>query len=450
MNNSTPDLPDRARVYATEAHQRINHSRKYNNEPYDVHLSAVAKLVASVTDDAEMIAAGWLHDTVEDTQATLEDIEEVFGQPVAELVEELTDVSKPGDGNRVLRKAIDRRHLAQASQRAKTVKLADLIDNCKDITRHDPRFARIYLAEMGSLLDVLQEGNEQLFKRAKKLHARSIGMLGIKEHADEDAWISERLSEQFTGVTAPKFRRMFMELFTAMDIAESLFSFDLDNSCSEVMKVMVKHQQDVASVRIKGAVQGYIRRQDLHSDECADILRHFTTDQVINGDSTLSDVVHVLTRHDFCFVTKLGEVVGVICRDDINKPVVRMWLFGLITLIEMRLVQVIQTQFPDDAWQSGLSADRLEKAKAMQHERQRRNQHCSLIDCLQLSDKGRIIIEHQDLRESFGLDSKASAKRIVKSVESLRNNLAHAQDIVTHDWAQIARLAQRMEEFSQD
>jgi hypothetical protein len=450
MNNPTPDLPDRARVYATEAHQRINHRRKYNNEPYDVHLSAVAKLVASVTDDAEMIAAAWLHDTVEDTQATLEDIEEAFGQPVAELVEELTDVSKPGDGNRALRKAIDCRHLAQASQRAKTVKLADLIDNCKDITRHDRRFARIYLAEMSSLMQVLQEGNEQLFKRAKKLHEKSTGMLGIKEHAGEDTWTSDRLSEQFTGVAAPKFRRMFMELFTAMDIAESLFSFDLNNSCSEVKKVMTKHQQDVASIRIKGTVQGYIRQQDLHSGECADVLRHFTTDQVINGDSTLSDVVHVLTRHDFCFVTKLEDVVGVICRDDINKPVVRMWLFGLITLIEMRLVQVIQKQFPNEAWQSSLSADRLEKAKAIQLERQRRNQHCSLIDCLQLSDKGRIIIEHPDLRESFGLDSKASAKRIVKSVESLRNNLAHAQDIVTHDWAQIARLAQRMEEFSQN
>ncbi|MDX2458221.1 MAG: HD domain-containing protein, partial [Gammaproteobacteria bacterium] len=120
-NRSEPmnDLVDSARIYATEAHQRINHRRKYNNEPYHVHLSAVAKLVASVTDDTEMVAAAWLHDTVEDTQATLEDIEAEFGVPVAELVEELTDVSKPGDGNRVRRKQIDLRHLAQASVRAK-------------------------------------------------------------------------------------------------------------------------------------------------------------------------------------------------------------------------------------------------------------------------------------------------------------------------------------------
>ena len=50
---------DRARVYATEAHQRINHRCKYTNEPSDVHMSVVAKLVAPVTDDEGKVAADW-------------------------------------------------------------------------------------------------------------------------------------------------------------------------------------------------------------------------------------------------------------------------------------------------------------------------------------------------------------------------------------------------------
>jgi len=441
------DLVDSARVYATEAHQRINHRRKYNNEPYHVHLSAVAKLVASVTDDAEMIAAAWLHDTVEDTQATLEDIEAAFGQPVAELVEELTDISRPGDGNRAVRKAIDRRHLAQASSRAKTVKLADLIDNCKDITRHDPRFARIYLAEMHSLLEVLQEGDAQLYRRACKLHAAGLEKLGLSP-GPEHIWSPPAEAQRFAGVAIPVFRRMFRELFSAIDIAETLFSFDMHSSCADARKVMRHHYQEVASVRSKGKVQGYIRRSDPGAAVCADVMRHFTADQVINADATLSDVIHVLTRHDYCFVTLLGEVVGVIGRNDINKPMVRMWLFGLVTLIEMRVVQIIQEFMQDDGWQACLSAERLKKARDMQAERQRRNQHCTLLDCLQLSDKGRIIVEQPRLLELFGFESKSAAKRVIKSIESLRNNLAHAQDIVTHDWAQIARLAQRVEEFS--
>ena len=443
------NLVDRARVYATEAHQRINHRRKYNNEPYHVHLSTVAKLVASVTGDEEMIAAAWLHDTVEDTQATLEDIEAAFGQPVAELVEELTDISRPGDGNRAVRKAIDRRHLAQASVRAKTVKLADLIDNCKDITRHDPRFARVYLSEMNRLLDVLQEGDERLLRRARNLHATGMAKLGLTE-LPEQAWSPPTETRHFTRVVAPRFRRMFTELFTAMDIAETLFSFDMHSSCADAERVMRHHYQDVASVRSKGRVQGYIRLSDLGEVACADRMRHFTADQVVDSDTTLSDVIHVLTRHDYCFVTLLEDVVGVIGRNDINKPIVRMWLFGLITMIEMRVVEIIQETLPDGGWQACLSTERVKKAQAMQAERQRRNQHCALLDCLQLSDKGRIIVEHPQLLELFGFDSKGAAKRIIKSTESLRNNLAHAQDIVTHDWAQIARLSRRVEELSED
>jgi hypothetical protein len=228
------NLVNRARKYATEAHQRINQRRKYNNEPYHVHLHAVAKLVESVSDDAEMIAAAWLHDTVEDTQATLDDIEAEFGITVAELVEELTDVSRPGDGNRAVRKAIDRRHLAQASSRAKTVKLADLIDNCKDIIRHDPGFAQVYLSEMDDLLDVLQGGNAELYRCAEKVHARSLEKLGLPDLSKIHAMSPESLASPFPGVSGPKFRRMFMELFTARDIAEALLSFDLQTTCMEV------------------------------------------------------------------------------------------------------------------------------------------------------------------------------------------------------------------------
>ena len=100
-----------------------------------------------------------LQDVVEDTPATMGDVESEFGPPVAGRVEALTDVSRPSDGNRAVRKEIDRRHTAHASPRAKTIKLADLIDNCEDIAHHDPRFAQVYLQEMEALLAVLGEGD---------------------------------------------------------------------------------------------------------------------------------------------------------------------------------------------------------------------------------------------------------------------------------------------------
>jgi len=171
-------------------------------------------------------------------------------------------------------------------------------------------------------------------------------------------------------------------------------------------------------------------------------------DQVVPGSATFADVIHVLTRHDYCFVTMLGGIAGVVGRDDINKPIVRMWLFGIVTMVEMGMVQLIHERFPNAGWQDVISEGRLQKARDIQAERQRRNQYCELIDCMQFSDKAQILINDEESLERLGFDSKSVAKRSVKELESLRNHLAHAQDIVMHDWAQIARLTRRMEEIT--
>jgi hypothetical protein len=88
---------------------------------------------------------------------------------VACLVEMLTDVSKPEDGNRATRKAMDREHTANASSQAKTIKLADLIDNTHSIVEHDPDFARVYMREKTRLLQVLSEGDPTLYRKATDL-----------------------------------------------------------------------------------------------------------------------------------------------------------------------------------------------------------------------------------------------------------------------------------------
>jgi len=163
------ELERRAEAFATGAHERKGQVRKYTGEPYIEHPRAVVALVRSVPHDEAMLAAAWLHDTVEDTSATIADIEREFGHDVATLVGELTDVSLPSDGNRKARKTIDRHHLAVASPRAKTIKLADLIDNSRSIVERDPDFAKIYLEEKRALLAVLSEGDPTLLNQAREI-----------------------------------------------------------------------------------------------------------------------------------------------------------------------------------------------------------------------------------------------------------------------------------------
>jgi (p)ppGpp synthase/HD superfamily hydrolase len=160
------DLEARALAFAKAAHESIDQRRKHTGEPYIVHPIAVAEIVRSVPHTPEMIAAAYLHDVVEDTPVTIEQIRTAFGDKVAELVDWLTDVSRPGDGNRRVRKQIDLRHTAKAPPEAKTIKLADLIDNSLTIAKHDRGFWPVYRREKLALLEVLKDGDKTLWERA--------------------------------------------------------------------------------------------------------------------------------------------------------------------------------------------------------------------------------------------------------------------------------------------
>lgn len=177
--NSQLDLIIRAQEFACRAHR--GQVRKYTGEPYVMHCQEVALIVsqASVRYDNADICAALLHDTVEDTAVTFEDIYQAFGGEIMTLVSDVTDKSKPADGNREVRKTIDRHHLSKASRDAQTIKLADLISNTKSIVAHDPGFAKVYLAEKELLLKVLVLGDADLHVIATKLVTAGKASLGI-------------------------------------------------------------------------------------------------------------------------------------------------------------------------------------------------------------------------------------------------------------------------------
>ncbi len=436
------ELVSHAIRFATQAHERIDHRRKYSGQPYTDHLKQVAEIVKSVTDDEEMIAAAWLHDVLEDTPATINDIEREFGFSVAKLVHSLTDVSKPSDGNRAQRKAIDRAHLAEACGRAQTIKLADLIDNCQDITRHDPRFAKLFLEEMGALLEVLDKADPTLMRRARRTLEKCRSHL---ERFDIEETQSESLEDTDRKLWS-HFRHEFNDIFTAKDIAELLeLSFDAECPASRAIEILRQKDFEVATIRMDGEIKGFTTLEYLNqAGSCGLAMRPFAPDQVVTSEAGFAEVIHVLTRHDHCFVSQYGQVLGLITRGDVNKPFMRMWLFGIITLTEMRITDLIREHYRGRDWHELLSPPRLEAARRLQQERRRLGQHADLTDCLQMADKGQLILQTEALFSAMGFPSKSAAKKVLKQFQSLRNNLAHAQDISTYDWAQIARMAKRM------
>lgn len=163
------ELELKAIIFAHHKHAEAKQFRKYDNEPYINHPMRVANTVRSVTHTPEMLAAAWLHDTVEDTNTNLGDIYTEFGEETAKLVEMLTDVAKSSDGNRATRAGINLQHTAVGNSAAHTIKLADLIDNSASIIKYDRHFAKVYMVEKKSLLDVLSDGDVALFNKAKSI-----------------------------------------------------------------------------------------------------------------------------------------------------------------------------------------------------------------------------------------------------------------------------------------
>lgn len=158
----------RAQFFAIRCHGSIGQTRKYTGEPYIVHPATVAEIVRIVPHTEEMLCAAWLHDVVEDTPATVDQIRDMFGDDVSEMVEALTNIA-PTEGTRAQRKAIDRARLAGSSPAVQTIKLADIIDNVRDLSKADPRFASLYLAEKRLDLEVLTQGDPELWLWADHL-----------------------------------------------------------------------------------------------------------------------------------------------------------------------------------------------------------------------------------------------------------------------------------------
>ena len=129
-------LLDRAIVFAVRAHAGTE--RRGKGFPYIVHPMEAVEIVATMTSDQELLAAAVLHDTVEDTDTTVEQIRAEFGDRIASLVASESDtmpegVSEEDSWHARKQAAIDR--LARASQDAKMVALGDKLSNMRAIAR---------------------------------------------------------------------------------------------------------------------------------------------------------------------------------------------------------------------------------------------------------------------------------------------------------------------------
>ncbi len=164
-----------ARALDFAARKHVRQKRKgIDQEPYVNHLAEVARLLAEATDgaDANLVAAGLLHDTIEDQGVKYEELVEAFGRDVADLVREVTD-DKTLDKD--VRKRLQVEHAPHKSERAKLLKIADKTANLRAIHDSPPT-------------DWSMERKREYFDWARRVVAGCRGVNARLEATFDEAW----------------------------------------------------------------------------------------------------------------------------------------------------------------------------------------------------------------------------------------------------------------------
>lgn len=251
-------------------------------------------------------------------------------------------------------------------------------------------------------------------------------------------------------------RSIFKEIITVEEIAEPLECCDPNDEATIVYDRLRRLNYEVIGIGESGVITGYVEKDDLmEADRCKDVIRLFSPRQLITNTTPLMEIFPILRKVRRIFVLDHNRNVNIITRADLQKIPVRMLLFGLVSLLEMHMLRVIRSTYPNQEWKALLKQSRFEKSEELLRARKERNEAVDLADCLQFSDKKEIILNSEQIRTDLKIQSKKKGNAMFGKVEALRDKLAHAQDLVTgKSWQEIfdvieesERLLERLEKI---
>lgn len=251
--------------------------------------------------------------------------------------------------------------------------------------------------------------------------------------------------------TYQSLRSLFEKNITVNSISEVLATCNVEDQSLQIKDQMLLKDYDVIGVEENDIVIGYVLRDDLREGSCKDFFRNFSPSELVSDSTPLLQTLFIFKNTERLFIIEGNRITKVVTLADLQKPPIRMLLFGVISLVEMHLYRIISHYFVEDSWKKHLSAKRIQLAEELFLQRKARNEAIQLSDCLQLCDKRDIVLSEQPLRELLGIESKSKGKEFFKKLEILRNNLAHSQDLNTENsWNEMFSLIEQTEKILEE
>ena len=222
---------------------------------------------------------------------------------------------------------------------------------------------------------------------------------------------------------------MFNQYFTAEDIAEPLVAVSAGEA-EKVRRYFDEWNYDVIGYREDGEVIGFLEKDNIADmEDLKKSMTPFRVSDLITQNTELLECLEMLKSRPHLLVIDKSEVQGIITFADVQKPAVRMLFFGVVTVFENRLAELISHMYPENEWIALMKDKRVEMTRAMFSELKAKNQEMNLIACTQFADKTGILLDDAALLEEYVGLSKTKAVELLNRVRRLRDDLAHAQSL---------------------
>ncbi len=249
-------------------------------------------------------------------------------------------------------------------------------------------------------------------------------------------WYSSNFKIARKGTTFNELQNIFIDKITTKLIYEPLACCKTSDNIFEVGLILENRDFDsIGVINEEGKKVGYILKSELNGHTIENCTNPFNSEILISDSTPISDLLEILSNKEFVYVLDRNEIEGIVTRADINKPIVRIYLFGMLSLFELHLNYWITKIYHDENWKELLSTPRVENAIKIFKDRQGKNDQLTLLECLQISDKKTILIKTESFLKTYEF-SKTKFKDLLEKTESIRNELVHSQNSIISnlDW----------------
>ena len=221
-------------------------------------------------------------------------------------------------------------------------------------------------------------------------------------------------------------QRLLDDAITVELIAEPLYFVDGATDCATVAVDLKVKGFDECGVRLDGPVRHFVRALELDSGTVGKQCQVVPPERIVTLKDSLWPSMEPLARHGSLYLSGDSGLDGIVTRADLNKQPARLLMFGIVSMLEMTLLELIRTYYQEESWRDCLKLNRIEMAEELHRERQKRNEDTALADCLQLCDKATLCIASPPILAAWGLGSN-KCRKLFSRLGNVRDNLAHAQ-----------------------